>query len=47
MAENTRSIGFEETLYKAADKLKGSMDASEDKNDSIAMVFPPFWNFYQ
>lgn len=25
MAENTGNIGFEETLWKAADKLRGSM----------------------
>lgn len=29
MAENTGNIEFEETLWKAADKLHGSMDASE------------------
>ena len=28
MAENTGNIGFEETLWKAADKWRGSMDAS-------------------
>lgn len=28
MAENTGNIGFEETLWKAADKLRGCMDAS-------------------
>lgn len=27
MTENTGNIGFEETLWKAADKLRGSMDA--------------------
>ncbi|MGX9680547.1 MULTISPECIES: SAM-dependent DNA methyltransferase [Heyndrickxia] len=28
----TAKIGFEETLWKSADKLRGSMDASEYKH---------------
>jgi type I restriction enzyme M protein len=29
---STANIGFEETLWKAADKLRGSMDASDYKH---------------
>lgn len=35
MARQTRNgepLGFEDTLWKAADKLRGSMDASEYKH---------------
>lgn len=39
MAENTANIGFEETLWKAADKLRGSMDASEYKHVVLGLVF--------
>jgi hypothetical protein len=30
-ARNDEPLGFEDTLWKAADKLRGSMDASEYK----------------
>jgi len=41
---NTRSkqaepLGFEETLWKAADKLRGSMDSSEYKHVVLGLVF--------
>lgn len=39
MAENTGNIGFEETLWKAADKLRGSMDASEFKHVVLGLIF--------
>ena len=39
MAENTGNIGFEETLWKAADKLRGSMDASEYKHVVLGLIF--------
>ena len=39
MAENTANIGFEETLWKAADKLRGSMDASEYKHVVLGLIF--------
>ena len=39
MAENTGNIGFEETLWKAADKLRGSMDASEYKHVVLRLIF--------
>lgn len=35
----TGNIGFEETLWKAADKLRGSMDASEYKHVVLGLVF--------
>lgn len=38
MAENTGNIGFEETLLKAADKLRGSMDASEYKHVVLGLI---------
>lgn len=39
MAENTGNIGFEETLWKAADKLRGSVDASEYKHVVLGLIF--------
>lgn len=39
MAEITGNIGFEETLWKAADKLRGSMDASEYKHVVLGLIF--------
>ena len=39
MAEVTGNIGFEETLWKAADKLRGSMDASEYKHVVLGLIF--------
>lgn len=35
----TAKIGFEETLWKAADKLRGSMDASEYKHVVLGLIF--------
>ncbi|WP_353948329.1 class I SAM-dependent DNA methyltransferase [Sporolactobacillus sp. Y61] len=39
MAESTANIGFEEKLWKAADKLRGSMDASEYKHVVLGLIF--------
>lgn len=39
MAEQTGNIGFEETLWKAADKLRGNMDASEYKHVVLGLLF--------
>lgn len=33
------AIGFEEKLWQAADKLRGSMDASEYKNVVLGLIF--------
>ncbi|MBS4536779.1 SAM-dependent DNA methyltransferase [Clostridium sp. D2Q-14] len=35
----TGNIGFEETLWKSADKLRGSMDASEYKHVVLGLLF--------
>jgi len=35
----TEPLGFEDTLWKAADKLRGSMDASEYKHVVLGLVF--------
>src|SRR5690606_13127735 len=35
----TANVGFEETLWKAADKLRGSMDASEYKHVVLGLIF--------
>lgn len=35
----TANIGFEETLWKAADKLRSSMDASEYKHIVLGLIF--------
>jgi len=41
MAENTQAanLGFEAKLFLTADKLRGSMDASEYKHVSLGLVF--------
>lgn len=42
MAGQTRNgqpLGFEDTLWKAADKLRGSMDASEYKHVVLGLIF--------
>ena len=39
MTELTGNIGFEETLWKAADKLRGSMDAAEYKHVVLGLIF--------
>ncbi len=36
---NTASIGFEETIWRAADKLRGNLDASEYKNVVLGLIF--------
>ncbi|RDY70873.1 SAM-dependent DNA methyltransferase [Halobacillus trueperi] len=35
----TANIGFEETLWKSADKLRGSMDSSEYKHVVLGLIF--------
>ncbi|MDH2879782.1 type I restriction-modification system subunit M [Bacillus cytotoxicus] len=35
----TANVGFEETLWKAADKLRGSMDSSEYKHVVLGLIF--------
>ncbi|APC39979.1 type I restriction-modification system subunit M [Clostridium estertheticum] len=37
--ESTANIGFEEMLWKAADKLRGSMDAAEYKHVVLGLIF--------
>ncbi|MET1248885.1 class I SAM-dependent DNA methyltransferase [Sporolactobacillus sp. STCC-11] len=39
MAETTANIGFEETLWKAADKLRGSMEATDYKHVVLGLIF--------
>lgn len=36
---NTAEIGFEEQIWKAADKLRGNLDASEYKNVVLGLIF--------
>jgi type I restriction enzyme M protein len=38
-SRNGEPLGFEDTLGKAADKLRGSMDASEYKHVVLGLVF--------
>ncbi len=38
-SENTAEIGFEEQIWKAADKLRGNIDASEYKNVVLGLIF--------
>lgn len=35
----TANVGFEETLWKAADKLRGSMDSSDYKHVVLGLIF--------
>ena len=37
--ENTASIGFEEVIWRAADKLRGNLDASEYKSVVLGLIF--------
>ena len=39
MTENTTTVGFEDKLWLAADKLRGSMDASEYKHVVLGLIF--------
>lgn len=39
MAVGTTSVGFEEKLWKAADKLRSNMDASEYKHVVLGLIF--------
>ena len=41
-SRNGRSLGFVDTLWKAADKLRGSMNASEYKRVVLGIVFPKY-----
>ena len=36
---NTTSIGFEETIWRAADKLRGNLDAAEYKSVVLGLIF--------
>ena len=38
-AENTAEIGFEEQIWRAADKLRGNVDPSEYKNVILGLIF--------
>ena len=41
-SRNGRSLGFVDTLWKAADKLRGSMNASEYERVVLGIVFPKY-----
>ena len=36
---NTADVGFEKQIWSAADKLRGSMDASEYKHVVLGLIF--------
>ena len=38
-SDNTTSIGFEEVIWRAADKLRGNLDAAEYKNVVLGLIF--------
>ena len=38
-SENTTSIGFEEIIWRAADKLRGNLDAAEYKSVVLGLIF--------
>ena len=37
--ENTTSIGFEEVIWRAADKLRGNLSASEYEGVVLGLIF--------
>ena len=37
--ENTTSIGFEEKIWRAADVLRGNLDAAEYKSVVLGLIF--------
>ena len=37
--DNTQEIGFEQQIWKAADKLRGNLDAAEYKNVVLGLIF--------
>ena len=37
--EDKTSIGFEETIWRAADKLRGNLDAAEYKSVVLGLIF--------
>ena len=37
--ENTTSIGFEETIWRAADKLRGNLNAAEYEGVVLGLIF--------
>ena len=39
MAQNNGTIGFEDKLWKAADKLRNNMDAAEYKHVVLGLIF--------
>jgi len=39
MAKNGANVGFESELWKAADALRGSMDAAEYKHVVLGLLF--------
>ena len=43
---SSANIGFEETLWKSADKLRGSMDSAEYKYVVLGLIFMKYiWLF--
>ena len=41
-SNNGATLGFEETLWKAADKLRANMDAAEYKHVVLGLIFPKY-----
>ena len=39
---NTADIGFEREIWKAADKMRGNIDASEYKSVVLGLIFPKY-----
>jgi type I restriction enzyme M protein len=37
--DNGATLGFEQTLWQAADKLRNNMDAAEHKHVSLGLIF--------
>ena len=38
-AKNGANLGFEQTLWQAADKLRGNMDAADYKHVVLGLIF--------
>ena len=44
--ESSTMLGYEDKLWQAADKLRGSMDSSEYKHVALGLIFLKFYFHY-
>ena len=41
--QNSADVGFEETLWAAADKMRNNMDPAEYKHVVLGLIFLKYW----